>query len=148
MQEVFRAQRNAGCQEDSKSAGRLVCSVECNGGKVESLELCRMMVCWKARKNIKDIWARLKSVLIQVEFVRAFRPNLKAINKIELLKRYKRQRCNLGINQIGLFQSAQVMLPWTHLEQVSRLNLLENDTLQIPHITSRFDNDLVDIATT
>ena len=110
------------------------------------VDLITMQECCKALKNIKDLWARLKLVLIQVEFVKAFRP--KAISKIELLKKYERQRYDLGINQIGLFQSAQVMLPWTHLEQVSRLNLLENDTLQIPHITSRFDNDLVDIATT
>ena len=100
----------------------------------------------EARKNIKDLWARAKSELIYVRFVRAFRSNFKAINKIVLLKKYERQRYDQGINQIGLFQSAQVMLPWTHLKQVSRLNLLENDTSQIPHITSRFDNDLVDIA--
>ena len=45
--------------------------------------------------DIKDLWARLKSVLIQVEFVKAFRPNSKAINKIELLKKYERQRYEL-----------------------------------------------------
>ena len=89
------------------------------------VDLIRMQECWKARKNIKDLWARLKSVLIQVEFVRAFRPNLKAINKIELLKKYERQRYDMGINQIGLFQSAQVMLPWTNLKQVSRMNIGE-----------------------
>ena len=61
------------------------------------VDLIRMQECWQAPKTIK--------VLIYVEFVRAFRPNLKAVNKIELLKKYERQRYDLGINRIGLFQS-------------------------------------------
>ena len=35
------------------------------------VDLIRVQECWKARKNINDIWARLKSVLIYVEFVGA-----------------------------------------------------------------------------
>ena len=54
------------------------------------VDLIRMEDGWKARKNIKDLWARAKSELIYVRFVRAFRSNFKAINKIVLLKKYER----------------------------------------------------------
>ena len=70
----------------------------------------RIQELWKAWENKKDLCARLKSALIQVEIIKAFRPNLKAINRIELLKKYERQRYNLGIYQSGLFQSAWVIL--------------------------------------
>ena len=47
------------------------------------VDLITMQECCKALKNIKDLWARLKLVLIQVEFVRAFRLNFIVMNKIE-----------------------------------------------------------------
>ena len=52
-----------------------------------------MQESWTAQKNMGRALRRIQN-------------GLKAIDKIELLKKYERQRYDLGINQIGLFQSA------------------------------------------